>query len=517
MKKIIFLILILLFIVGCNINMSNISEIEIINPKNGEKEIISKDSNTAKLIIAALNKKEKTGDDISELYAFELLIKRNAESEAFFMSFDLKNKSVYLSKDREVYKVKDIIAHDLLMDDSFSYVYVYNSMNKLEIYINDAIVVPHTQYEWIIKKIDGTSESKSGTLFDTNEKVNIKNDYNVEVKYDVIPDSQLTKVYCNGDIIYTCNSITDAINSIQYDGEYFIESQVNWNKKNGLENYGNMVLSFMAQIDKPAGFNIISKENYPGNIMIVQVNNLNDYETVKIKTKAVNAETEIYAYKDKFISIMPIDLYAKAGEYDVNAVFNEGKNTEYTIAKKMSIKNKEFKTQYLTVSEELNNSNNDDKSIQEFIEVVKPARTETSPKKLWEGEFLKPVDGRLTTDFAEIRYVNNEMSSSRHSGVDIAAPKGTEIKSPNHGKVTLVANGLLSTGNTLVIDHGMGLFTSYYHLDSILVKEGDLVNKGQIIGAVGTTGFSTGPHLHYAVSIYNTYVNTYQPLNGIFD
>jgi len=77
--------------------------------------------------------------------------------------------------------------------------------------------------------------------------------------------------------------------------------------------------------------------------------------------------------------------------------------------------------------------------------------------------------------------------------------------------------GLLSPGNTVVIDHGMGLFTSYYHLNTISVEKGQKVSKGDIIGTVGTTGFSTGPHLHYAVSIYNTYVNPYQPLSGIID
>ena len=72
-------------------------------------------------------------------------------------------------------------------------------------------------------------------------------------------------------------------------------------------------------------------------------------------------------------------------------------------------------------------------------------------------------------------------------------------------------------GKRIVIDHGMGLFTSYYHLDSILVKVGEDIAKGDVIGTVGSTGFSTGPHLHYSVSIYNAYVNPYQPLSGIFD
>jgi murein DD-endopeptidase MepM/ murein hydrolase activator NlpD len=214
---------------------------------------------------------------------------------------------------------------------------------------------------------------------------------------------------------------------------------------------------------------------------------------------------------------LPIDIDTKVGDYEVKAVFNEGKVGEYTNTKIVSVKKKEFKVQYLTVSEELNSSNNDYKAIQEFAQYVKPARTESLSEKLWDGKFIMPMEGRLTTDFAEIRYINNELSSSRHSGIDLAAPTGTEVMAPNNGKVTLAMNGLLSTGNTLVIDHGMGLFTSYYHLDSISVKVGDVVEKGNIIGTVGTTGFSTGPHLHYAVSIYNTYVNTYQILNGIFD
>jgi murein DD-endopeptidase MepM/ murein hydrolase activator NlpD len=128
-----------------------------------------------------------------------------------------------------------------------------------------------------------------------------------------------------------------------------------------------------------------------------------------------------------------------------------------------------------------------------------------------------PVAGRLTTDFAEIRYVNNELSSSRHSGIDLAAPSGTKIQAPNNGKVTLAASGLLSTGNTIVIDHGLGLFTSYYHLKTMNVKVGEFVKKSDIIGTVGSTGFSTGAHLHYGVSIYNTLVNPYQPLGEVLD
>ncbi len=265
----------------------------------------------------------------------------------------------------------------------------------------------------------------------------------------------------------------------------------------------------------PGDFTITTAENYPGNILALKIEKLNEDDTVSIHTDAVKAKAEVIKYGDHYIAVLPIDLYAAIGDHDLSVTFNQGKDDEYKITRTFGIKSRTFKTQYLVVSESLNQSNRNDEANIEFVNVVKPARTISEPEKLWEGEFVMPVSGRLTTDFAQIRYVNNELSSSRHSGIDLAAPSGTAVQAPNDGNVTLAAPGLLSTGNTIVIDHGMGLFTSYYHLNTMNVKVGDAVRKGDVIGTVGSTGFSTGPHLHYAVSIYNTYVNPYQPFAGI--
>ncbi|HYE68370.1 MAG TPA: peptidoglycan DD-metalloendopeptidase family protein [Anaerovoracaceae bacterium] len=273
----------------------------------------------------------------------------------------------------------------------------------------------------------------------------------------------------------------------------------------------------VCQKDHPGDFTITTTENYPGNILALKIEKFTDDATISIYTDAVKAKAEVIQYGDRFVAVLPIDLYAATGDHDLSVTFNQGEDDEYKITRTFSIKSKTFKTQYLVVSESLNQSNRNDQANIEFVKVVKPARTMSEPEKLWEGEFVLPVSGRLTTEFAQIRYVNNELSSSRHSGIDLAAPTGTPVQAPNNGKVTLVAPGLLSTGNTIVIDHGMGLFTSYYHLNTMNVTVGQSVNKGDVIGTVGSTGFSTGAHLHYAVSIYNTYVNPYQPLAGIID
>jgi murein DD-endopeptidase MepM/ murein hydrolase activator NlpD len=100
----------------------------------------------------------------------------------------------------------------------------------------------------------------------------------------------------------------------------------------------------------------------------------------------------------------------------------------------------------------------------------------------------------------------NNAETSRHSGLDIAAPKGTAIQAANKGKVTL-AKSLHVLGNTIIIDHGLNLFSAYAHLDQLLVTEGEIVEKGQLIGKIGSTGFSTGPHLHWTLSVGSTFVN----------
>ena len=110
---------------------------------------------------------------------------------------------------------------------------------------------------------------------------------------------------------------------------------------------------------------------------------------------------------------------------------------------------------------------------------------------------FKPVEGRKTSPFGLKRILNGQHKGF-HSGLDLAAPIGTKVMAASYGRVILIGN-FFHTGYSVFIDHGQGLITSYSHLDSIQVKEGDLVNHKTVIGAVGMTGRSTGPHLHWTV------------------
>ena len=147
---------------------------------------------------------------------------------------------------------------------------------------------------------------------------------------------------------------------------------------------------------------------------------------------------------------------------------------------------------------------NPPKEVQEEIrresELVAEVLSRVSPDWLAEGPFQSPLpDHEPFPNFGQ-RRIYNKAVSSIHSGVDVSAPRGTAAMASNSGRIVL-ASKLYLSGWTVIIDHGWGVFTYCCHFDKLLVKRGDAVRKGQRIALVGSTGRSTGPHLHWSVRI----------------
>ena len=129
--------------------------------------------------------------------------------------------------------------------------------------------------------------------------------------------------------------------------------------------------------------------------------------------------------------------------------------------------------------------------------------------------FVMPVEGRISGVFGSQRVLNGEPRSP-HSGLDIAAPRGTPALSPADGIARLVVEDTFLMGNVLMIDHGLGVSSIFIHLDSVEVQEGDLVRQGDIVARVGQTGRATGPHLHWGVSVGSTPVDPLRLVNRDF-
>jgi lysostaphin len=137
-----------------------------------------------------------------------------------------------------------------------------------------------------------------------------------------------------------------------------------------------------------------------------------------------------------------------------------------------------------------------------------------TPEKYWNGTFIKPNAGRISTTYGVRRYYNGKFAKDYyHRGVDYAGAQGSPVVAPARGRVALVgkvSQGFRVHGNVVGIDHGQGVTSILMHLSRINVKEGDFVPAGQLVGAVGTTGASTGPHLHWGLYVNGKSVDPVQ-------
>ena len=143
------------------------------------------------------------------------------------------------------------------------------------------------------------------------------------------------------------------------------------------------------------------------------------------------------------------------------------------------------------------------KRIKKENNAIGEARAINSNLNFFKDKFIMPVEGIISGVYGSQRILNGKPKWP-HYGIDIAAKQGTMIKSSGAGVVTMAEDDLYYTGGTIIMDHGHGISTIYSHLENILVSVGDKINQGDVIGTVGSTGRSTGPHLDFRVNWFQT-------------
>ena len=188
--------------------------------------------------------------------------------------------------------------------------------------------------------------------------------------------------------------------------------------------------------------------------------------------------------------------------------------TSEVVSRTISIVDGDYETQYLTLDSKWTSYDEETLArIQRENNIIGALfKTETS-EKLWMDPFMMPLTGRITGEFGLRRYINGEPRSP-HSGIDISAVTGTPVLAANDGRAVLVMDMFFS-GLSLFIDHGQGLYTMYFHLSEVLVEEGDVINRGDTVALVGSTGRVTGAHLHFGVRHTNNKVNPWDLVNAV--
>jgi murein DD-endopeptidase MepM/ murein hydrolase activator NlpD len=137
-----------------------------------------------------------------------------------------------------------------------------------------------------------------------------------------------------------------------------------------------------------------------------------------------------------------------------------------------------------------------------------------SPDRMWDGPFVRPVPHEASASSFGFRRIINGIPRAPHTGTDLSSPVGTEVVASNHGRAALVGNFYFA-GGSVVLDHGGGLFTMYFHLSEFRVDEGAMVKKGEVVALSGATGRVTGAHLHWGARLLNARVDPLQLLKKI--
>jgi murein DD-endopeptidase MepM/ murein hydrolase activator NlpD len=221
-----------------------------------------------------------------------------------------------------------------------------------------------------------------------------------------------------------------------------------------------------------------------------------------------NKKVPAFHVEDRWTTILGVDLDAKPGKHIANVLFTMQDGSVDKREAVIEVEPKKFPTTELKVDEK-------------YVELSKPdlARANRETKEteaiyatitnemLWDQPFSIPIPGEAGTNFGHRRIFNGQPRAP-HTGADLRAKTGTPIHATNRGRVVL-AKSLFFTGNTVILDHGLGVYSLYAHLSQIDVKPGDMLSSGQLLGLAGATGRVTGPHLHWGMRVQGARVDPF--------
>ncbi len=242
-----------------------------------------------------------------------------------------------------------------------------------------------------------------------------------------------------------------------------------------------------------------------------------------LKTISIGSAGPISAYfegeplflwkeNENWKGIIGIDLFSPVGRKRLIVKSETAEKVFF-----VEVKHRELPIRFITLPEKWLKLSKEDleriKMEKERLKFILMKDWENPP--LWKGPFRWPVEGKVIDGFGTKRLINGQYVSY-HTGIDISAPRGREVYPSNRGKVFFVGP-LVLEGNTVIINHGIGLYSLYCHLQEIRVREGEVVEEGFPLGTIGSSGRAQGPHLHFSVIFRNKKVDPLSLLDVLGD
>ena len=262
-----------------------------------------------------------------------------------------------------------------------------------------------------------------------------------------------------------------------------------------------MVLSIFLVCNAAFAFHgkIVPSKINPGDAFVVKVTEL---ETKELPSAVLNGRQFYFSScgSECFYAIGSVDADTEPGTYYIQIGSGETKKNL-----SLTVKSAVFPVIELTLPEKkVFLSPEDQKRADREAERLNSI-WQIASERLWQGNFILPAENNISTMFGTTR-IFNKKKVSLHRGMDIKGKEGEAVKASNRGRVVL-AEELFFGGNTIILDHGQGIYTIYMHLSKFSVKPGYVVYRGEIIGSVGSSGRASGPHIHFGVKVLNVSTN----------
>ena len=216
---------------------------------------------------------------------------------------------------------------------------------------------------------------------------------------------------------------------------------------------------------------------------------------------------------DRWLAVLGIDLDTVPGAYEARVQLRYTDGRERMLTEEIVVEAVEFPTTRLEVEPRYVELSPEDQARAARESRAMAAVYETvTPERYWTEPFIVPIPGTQGGRNFGHRRVFNGQARAPHSGADLRAATGTAILAANRGKVVL-AGDLFFSGNAVFIDHGLGVSSVYLHLSEIEVDEGEIVERGTVLGRAGATGRVTGPHLHWGARVLDARVDPFSLLS----
>ena len=422
-----------------------------------------------------------------------------------------KTYEIYISKDFEVfakinheeplYSVDDV---DFFTRHSgFDSIYPMSQFPELQLNVDQSMVESSFKDQsWSFKRHNGSwadLQREDQILEETIIEIDSA-DTTLSVTSNVNPNESILRIT---DLTQSKLVFEGAVNIKQlplpeYDGAFSYDLFLKWSDE-GQDFKGAVTVSFKTEIALPEMITVSKKVVTQGDLIQIDALHVDPTDAISVEQTLIPTFTW-YHTEGGLRGYIPTNYATLSGVYTLTF---KNETTQSVYQYEVEVLSRSFKEQVFSVDPNVQASTQNDEAYEEYRRVFNPIRKTSHPERYYTEPFILPTEGKLTTEFGESRVVNGKPTNYRHTGIDIAAPTGTPVLATNTGKVVL-ATDMILLGKIVIIDHGEGLFSVVQHMDSITVDLGDMVTRGQQVGTVGSTGFSSGAHLHFMISYYET-------------